>query len=104
MASHPGTVAFVAPDGSETVQKADDLPDWVKFAYDSYGRTIPVVLIARSLESGTRIYTSQLQRGRPLAGHCDLARRLADSASGNGHRLVLSASFHEKRIRLALHI
>ena len=45
---HPGSVTVVAPDGSETIQKADDLPDWVKFARDRDGRSVPVVLIARA--------------------------------------------------------
>jgi hypothetical protein len=47
LATHPGSVTVVAPDGSETIQRADDLPDWVKFARDHDGRSVPVVLIAR---------------------------------------------------------
>ena len=46
-ADHPGTVTFVAPDGSEKVERADQMPDWVKFVPDADGRAIPVVKIAR---------------------------------------------------------
>lgn len=46
-ANHPGTVTFVAPDGSEKVERADQMPDWVKFVPDADGRAIPVVKIAR---------------------------------------------------------
>ena len=46
-ANHPGTVTFVGPDGSEKVERADQMPDWVKFVQDADGRAIPVVKIAR---------------------------------------------------------
>ena len=46
-ANHPGTVTFVAADGSEKVERADQMPDWVKFVSDVDGRAIPVVKIAR---------------------------------------------------------
>jgi hypothetical protein len=55
LAIHPGSVTVVAPDGSETIQKAEDLPNWVKFARDRDGRSVPVVLIAR--ERATRGFT-----------------------------------------------
>ena len=29
--NHPGTITFVAPDGTETEQAVDTLPDWLKF-------------------------------------------------------------------------
>lgn len=45
--AHPGRVTIVAPDGSETVEPADALPDWVKFAPGRDGRPVPVVMIAR---------------------------------------------------------
>lgn len=45
--NHPGTVTFVGPDGSEKVERADQMPDWVKFFPDADGRAIPVVKIAR---------------------------------------------------------
>jgi hypothetical protein len=47
VATHPGSVTVVGPDGSETVQPADAFPDWVKFARGSDGHPVPVVLIAR---------------------------------------------------------
>ena len=46
-ATHPGRITVVAPDGSETTQSADSLPDWMKFVRTSNGQQIPVVLIAR---------------------------------------------------------
>jgi hypothetical protein len=45
--AHPGQVTVIAPDGSEMVQLADSLPDWMKFARGRDGRTAPVVLIVR---------------------------------------------------------
>jgi hypothetical protein len=51
-ANHPGTVTFVAADGSEQVERADRMPDWVKFVPDAAGRAIPVVKIARVRSEG----------------------------------------------------
>lgn len=45
--AHPGTVTFVGPDGSERVEQADHLPDWLKFAPDAAGRPVPVVKVVR---------------------------------------------------------
>ena len=50
--AHPGRVTVVAPDGSESVEPADALPDWVKFAPGRDGRPVPVVTIAR-VRTGT---------------------------------------------------
>lgn len=47
LANHPGKITFVAPDGSESVQSAEETPDWLKFASGRNGRPEPVVLIAR---------------------------------------------------------
>lgn len=47
LAIHPGLVTVVGPDGSETIESAANLPDWVKFARGPHGETLPVVLIAR---------------------------------------------------------
>jgi hypothetical protein len=46
-AAHPGQITLVAPDGSETTQSADSLPDWMKFVRNASGQSVPVVLIAR---------------------------------------------------------
>jgi hypothetical protein len=45
--THPGSVTIISPDGSEKVEKAEDLPDWLKFAPDRSGQPAPVVMIAR---------------------------------------------------------
>ncbi len=50
--THPGRVTVVAPDGTETVQTADTLPQWVAFSRNREGSLVPVVLIAR-VKSGT---------------------------------------------------
>ena len=48
--AHPGTVTFVGPDGTERVERADQLPDWLKFAPDTNGATVPVVRVVRVVE------------------------------------------------------
>jgi FAD/FMN-containing dehydrogenase len=46
-AAHPGTVTFVGTDGGERVERADSLPDWLKFAPTPDGRLTPVVRVVR---------------------------------------------------------
>lgn len=65
--SHPGRVTVVAPDGSETVQAAENLPDWVKFVTGRDGRPVPVVMIARVRTSGGFTLRSYGPDGRLLA-------------------------------------
>jgi hypothetical protein len=67
LASHPGSVTVVAPDGSETVQNADNLPDWVKFARDRSGRSVPVILIAHVRTARGYTLRSYGSGGRLLA-------------------------------------
>jgi hypothetical protein len=45
--THPGTVTFIGPDGSERVEKAEHLPDWLKFAPGADGAPVPVVKVVR---------------------------------------------------------
>jgi hypothetical protein len=45
--THPGTVTFVGPDGEERVEKAEHLPDWLKFAPGTDGTPVPVVKVVR---------------------------------------------------------
>ncbi len=66
-AAHPGSVTFVNPDGSETVEPADALPDWVKFARGPLGRQTPVVLVARVRGGSGFLLRSYGTDGRLLA-------------------------------------
>ena len=45
--AHPGTVTFVGPDGVARVEKAEYIPDWLKFAPAADGTPIPVVKVVR---------------------------------------------------------
>lgn len=45
--AHPGTVTFVGPDGVARVEKAEHLPDWLKFAPAADGTPVPVVKVVR---------------------------------------------------------
>lgn len=46
-AFHPGTVTFVGPDGAERVEKAEHIPDWLKYAPGTDGQPVPVVKVVR---------------------------------------------------------
>jgi hypothetical protein len=65
--NHPGRVTVVAPDGTETVQPADALPDWMKFARGHDGHPVPVVLIARIRSRAGYIFRSYGADGRLVA-------------------------------------
>lgn len=67
LATHPGTITFIAPDGSETVQQADTMPDWLKFVNGRDGRPVPVVLIARVRAGSAFTLRSYGADGRLLA-------------------------------------
>lgn len=56
--NHPGHVTLVAPDGTETLKSADVFPEWVRFAKNKTGQSVPVVLIA------------QVRSGRGFTYHC----------------------------------
>ncbi|MBA4063771.1 MAG: hypothetical protein C0501_08675 [Isosphaera sp.] len=73
--NHPGRVTVVAPDGTETVQSADALPEWARFAAGRDGRPVPVVLIAR-VRTG---------RGFTLRSYGPDGRLLAVSTSPDGN-------------------
>ena len=45
--SHPGTVTFVGTDGTQRVEPADHIPDWLKFAPGPDGTPVPVVRVVR---------------------------------------------------------
>ena len=66
-ATHPGRVTVVAPDGTETVQPAENLPDWLKFARGRDGSPVPVVLIARVRTGGGYTLRSYGPDGRLLS-------------------------------------
>lgn len=66
-ATHPGRVTVVGPDGTETVQPADNFPDWLKFARGRDGSPVPVVLIARVRTGGGYTLRSYGADGRLLA-------------------------------------
>lgn len=53
--AHPGAVTFVAADGSERAEPADQLPDWLKFAPGADGTPVPVVRVVRTA-AGLRSY------------------------------------------------
>jgi hypothetical protein len=65
--THPGRITVVAPDGTETVQTADTLPDWLKFARGSDGHLVPVVLITRARSRTGCIFRSYGPDGRLVA-------------------------------------
>lgn len=67
VAAHPGQVTVVAPDGSETVQPASTLPDWMQFARGRDGNAVPVVLIARVRTGGGFTLRSYGPDGRLLS-------------------------------------
>lgn len=50
--AHPGTVTFVARDGSARTEPADRLPEWLKFAPTADG---PRVAVVRVVHSGTGV-------------------------------------------------
>lgn len=64
---HPGRVTVVAPDGTETVQSAESLPDWIKFSRGHDGHLTPVVLITRIRSRTGFIFRSYGTDGRLLA-------------------------------------
>jgi hypothetical protein len=66
-ASHPGQVTVIAPDGTETVQSAEKLPNWIKFARTRDGRTVPVILIARFRSPNGYTFRSYAEDGRLVA-------------------------------------
>lgn len=66
-ATHPGRITVVGPDGTETVQLAETLPDWMKFARGRDGRSVPVVLIARVRTGGGYTLRSYGPDGRLLS-------------------------------------
>ena len=65
--THPGRVTVVAPDGTETVQPAETLPDWMKFARGQDGQPVPIVLIARIRSRAGYIFRSYGPDGRLVA-------------------------------------
>ncbi len=65
--NHPGQVTVIAPDGSETVERAETLPGWMKFARGRDGQPVPVVLIARVRTGGGFVLRSYGPDGRLLA-------------------------------------
>ena len=67
LANHPGQVTVVGPDGTETVESAAKLPDWVKFARGPHGQQVPVVLIARVRSGGGFTLRSYGPDGKLLA-------------------------------------
>ena len=85
LANHPGQVTVVGPDGSETVEPASTLPDWVKFARGPHGEQVPVVLIARVRTTGGYTLRSYGPDGRLLAvtiSHDGSPVRPPETASG----------------------
>lgn len=66
-ASHPGTITFIAPDGSERVQSAAETPDCLKFANGRGGMPEPVVLIAQIRSGKSFALRSYGADGRLLA-------------------------------------
>lgn len=65
--NHPGRVTVVGPDGTETVQPAEALPEWMKFARGPGGQTVPVVLITRMRSRAGYIFRSYGVDGRLVA-------------------------------------
>ena len=65
--NHPGQVTVIEPDGSEKVELAASLPEWVKFARGPHGDQVPVVLIARIRSGGGFTLRSYGLDGRLLA-------------------------------------
>ena len=45
--THPGTITFVGTDGLQRVERAEHIPDWLKFAHGPDGALIPVVRIVQ---------------------------------------------------------
>jgi len=65
--AHPGRVTLVAPDGSETVEPAETLPEWVKFVRQPHGQIVPVVLLQRVPDACGFLVRSYGADGRLLA-------------------------------------
>lgn len=85
VANHPGRVTVIAPDGTETVQSAENLPDWMKFARGRDGEAVPVILIARFRSPSGYTFRSYAADGRLVAisaGKGELPAAPPDRASG----------------------
>jgi hypothetical protein len=51
---HPGTITFVDDSSRETVEKAADVPESIRFAPDKEGKPTPVVRVVSVLHGDQR--------------------------------------------------